>query len=810
MTAEDIANGIVYSDNFDILLEVPNQESIRISNLTTLIYGTSETDYAFRKSANTLRSFSFMDNPILKIIGGYAFYQCTLLESVDLSSCSHLETIETYAFGGCKNVQTLLLPKQKLSTLGKRSFQEIAAKTVTIPCSITNMNSAFTNSLLEEVIFEEGSSLASIGWGTFSYTKIHNFTIPASVNGISGSAFQCTEMRYINVDERNKNFVVVENALYNKDMTSLIFYPMLCNDTITIPETVTMILDSVFYSSSLQAINLPSHLQTFKSFAFAKSSIRTIFIPRSVSSIEDSAFSDSNLEEVVFEEPSIITKIPDSCFFHCLSLKKVILPSTITEIGGGAFTRCSEDITITFAEGTTLRFDQMNSLILSDNDKILSCYVKINDKSEISIPEPVETIKKSCFDSQKHITKIIFLGNNLKTIEEKAFYSLSSLTDLVLPSSVQYIGSSAFSMSGITSIKLSHVTLDSYTFSSCVELETVEINETSLIPQFCFASCKQLKSIVIRKNLGSISKSGFSGCSKLTSFNEELCPSTKKRSKNIFYVPITLTSIGENAFKSVCIDQVIYEDGSLVEEVGNFSFYMSKITSIELPSSIKIIGVEAFAYTNLISFTVPQEVTLIDRKCFSFCTQLESFNIDSDCCLSDFGESVFISCTKLKEIRCQSKNFIVLNDALYDKNLTKLIIYPPASPHTLFSLPQSVKTISISSFYGASKLKSIHIPDDSVIIIGANAFENCKNLQTITLPASINTIGANAFKGCQKIQCGQIVDLKADLIQSLLESAHFPKRGLKSCFAISCHQLNPLIARHFIHVSFLLLGFNSQ
>ena len=44
MTDEDIAKGIVYSSNFDTLIKVPNQTTIRISNLTKAIYGSSEAD----------------------------------------------------------------------------------------------------------------------------------------------------------------------------------------------------------------------------------------------------------------------------------------------------------------------------------------------------------------------------------------------------------------------------------------------------------------------------------------------------------------------------------------------------------------------------------------------------------------------------------------------------------------------------------------------------------------------------------------------------------------------------------------------
>ena len=39
-----------------------------------------------------------------------------------------------------------------------------------------------------------------------------------------------------------------------------------------------------------------------------------------------------------------------------------------------------------------------------------------------------------------------------------------------------------------------------------------------------------------------------------------------------------------------------------------------------------------------------------------------------------------------------------------------------------------------------------------VTTIGASAFQNCTNLQTVTLPSSITTIGTSAFEGCSNLQ----------------------------------------------------------
>ena len=47
------------------------------------------------------------------------------------------------------------------------------------------------------------------------------------------------------------------------------------------------------------------------------------------------------LKEVVFEEGSRLTRIPESTFYECISLKEIHLPESIESIGSGAFGECS-------------------------------------------------------------------------------------------------------------------------------------------------------------------------------------------------------------------------------------------------------------------------------------------------------------------------------------------------------------------------------------------------------------------------------------------------------------------------------------
>ena len=70
-------------------------------------------------------------------------------------------------------------------------------------------------------------------------------------------------------------------------------------------------------------------------------SIKTIIIGSSVQTIGMWSFAEChNLEEILFEEPCQIKKLEHGCFDSCSNLKKIDLPSSIEEIDRYAFVYC--------------------------------------------------------------------------------------------------------------------------------------------------------------------------------------------------------------------------------------------------------------------------------------------------------------------------------------------------------------------------------------------------------------------------------------------------------------------------------------
>ena len=66
---------------------------------------------------------------------------------------------------------------------------------------------------------------------------------------------------------------------------------------------------------------------------------------------------------------------------------------------------------------------------------------------------------------------------------------------------------------------------------------------------------------------------------------------------------------------------------------------------------------------------------------------------------------------------------------------------------TSISIPGSIVTIGVGAFAGCSSLQSINIPE-GVTTIEIGAFENCSALQTASLPQSLSDLGNRAFSEC--------------------------------------------------------------
>lgn len=190
---------------------------------------------------------------------------------------------------------------------------------------------------------------------------------------------------------------------------------------------------------------------------------------------------------------------------------------------------------------------------------------------------------------------------------------------------------------------------------------------------------------------------------------------------------------------------IISGTGKIYDEFIDFN--ESDIQSVVIKNGVTGIGSYAFARCHDInSVSLPETLTSINDGAFFYCDSLESIIIPSK--VESIGNKVFQWCDSLIYISVNSNNetFSSENGILFNKNKTKIVVYPDGKTSTTYTIPNSVTHIGDYAFCD-SNLKKVTI-SGNVVNIGYNAFGNCTSLKDITIPGSVKNIGAFAFSGC--------------------------------------------------------------
>ena len=169
------------------------------------------------------------------------------------------------------------------------------------------------------------------------------------------------------------------------------------------------------------------------------------------------------------------------------------------------------------------------------------------------------------------------------------------------------------------------------------------------------------------------------------------------------------------------------------------------IPSVIAGKTVTAIGVWAFENcVSLTRITIPDSVTIIGDRAFTFCSSLTNAVIGNG--VTDIGAYAFVDCTSLNGITIPD-SVITLGDEAFT-NCTSL---------TNATIGNGVTNIGYCTFTDCSSLTRITIPDN-VAAIGAGAFAGCSSLTDATLGNSLTNIGYYAFAGCSNLICITIPD----------------------------------------------------
>lgn len=696
----------------------------------------------------------------VKGIGKGAFIGGTNIDRVDMADS--IEYIRDYAFESCESLYTVIF-SASLKTIGTYAFAYCYALTsVYFPDSLREIGRRAFDSCydLKEVRFNEG--LLSIGDTAFFQCPIDYVLLPQGIEFIGQSAFN--EVGYVYIREESKpegwEWDPLGNAVWNPNLEEIVIENGFHFGIYYEDGKPYAIL--YHYDGDAGYLSLPGQVACDSAFDAA------------LVEIYQSVFESCNtLLQVSI--PDSVTVIGKHAFGYCTQLNFVKLPKNLTEIPAGCFSNCPELTNISFPEG----------LQAIGQDAFSGC-VKLSD---LRLPSTLTSIGGYAFLGCSSLTSLI-LPNGLLTIGEYAFYSTDMLY-VFIPESVANIGSGALSSRylfceaaskpegwalvfyyGDAYTRYGTPHFDEFLFVDDVDiLYGIRTNEEGLLEAEILAYFGEGTSITLS---GTVETD--SGEATVTSIGDHAFNST---SITEIVIPDTVLTIGYAAFAN-CFYLLRVDMGKGVKTIGGSAFLdCLSLNTMIFSTSLETIGEYAFSGCSSLPkyLILPDSLVSIGGYAFYSCDQLMAVFLSEN--VEQIGEAAFNPSDPVLFLSASESDapagayyqtvFDFNPIAIFEKdgflyavleNLNGLeyaqIIRYLADDEEILVLPETVeyegKTLGVYSigefaFYDCYSLRHV-VCSSSISEIRDYAFYNCSSLSSIDL-GSVQTIGNYVFEATQ-------------------------------------------------------------
>ena len=481
---------------------------------------------------------------------------------------------------------------------------------------------------------------------------------------------------------------------------------------------------------------------------FKGDTITSLTLPETVLELRSNAVSScEKLTSVTL--PQSLVVINRMNFFSCNALSEITIPASVRYIGDTSFRFCDALRKITF-EGVCPAID-------------MDCFSVLPDDAVAYVPDDQLEAYTAAFENAGSTVSVQPSGKNAVLVENNGYVEEEFDFDASTGTITSYNGYATY----------------------LAIPETIGGAPVKAIGPEAFARHAYLAFLELPEGLESIGDSAFYNCETLGRVR----------------FPSTLKTIGSNAFYNAYKSSVL--ELTSVESIDDYAFYFAGLKgSLELPEGLKSIGENAFeACTNMgANLYLPSTLESIGSNAFKGDYNIQYIVLESPTAPM-LGENVFAGCDYLYDIdlnahgtRQEMQQWQAYVDALglpcrvwraqdptaqspekgayqYENRVlteytgTKTRIHPHLTVSKepvvglgdgVFKDSQTIEyfsvahndeftTIGAESFMNSS-LREVDL-FDSVTTIGARAFANCAQLETLTLPDSLTTIGEGALDG---------------------------------------------------------------
>lgn len=470
-------------------------------------------------------------------------------------------------------------------------------------------------------------------------------------------------------------------------------------------------------------------------------------------------FNIDDVQKIVVEEG--ITKLGEWTFAFFHNVQTVRLPSTLTNLGGGAFLDNTNLTQIIIPENVdtmkaatcisenSIYGDNIDYGAFSGCTNLTTVYWNVRGTTNGNIIQPLMGLED--------VTTKIVLGETVEHIPEMLCVNFKKINgELVVAKNVKTIGYAAFAgCSGINKITILADSLETKPtpFRSPGPPFSYAITNNHGAP---FAMCSKNMEIFIGKDVQYIGEYMFSNYDKTGHMNKA----------QEFYYDIEKNDYVDSV-------HVTFEAGSTLKAIGRYAFAGVKgLDSFELPATIRTIMPFAFYDTDLKSVTIPDSLEEIGGNAFGSCPELSNIQYNAinativSANYSDtrysynpwryYFQSPFINCSKQlnivigKDVK-NIPSFMFMGGAriaTYDNNAWSYTLsIQPRTDIKNITLEENnnLKDIASYAFAGCSAITDFDFSQTTSI--GEYAFAQT-GFKKVTIPKNISYLYPYAFDHC--------------------------------------------------------------
>ena len=407
--------------------------------------------------------------------------------------------------------------------------------------------------------------------------------------------------------------------------------------------TVTSIADNGFDSYRIKDITIPDSVKFIGSYAFLHAGLNaTITIPGGVN-LCVKAFYGSQFKSVILNDG--IEEIPYECFYNCTHLSNVTMPDSVKYIEDKAFAGCKSLKNITNVSRTDKKITLSNNLLRVDKNAFSDSDPELYDEKDgvlyvdtwaVGVKDKTVLEKVEIKDGTVGLSDELFYINNNDYSQETNLKC--SIESVYLPSSVKYIGRSAF--------------------ADCERLIRVDGGIGVLyFSDYSFENCTSLTSIVLHEKVKSLGIHTFYGCKQLTSLSimgDKLMFS----GESFAYCPISNISVNPNHIQFCVENNCLIDYGNCTIVIGNRTGIIPDACEHVLTyknGMHHIAEIGEYAFSGRVTFSsinIPESISIIDKYAFADCKNLETVILPTSTGDNQYriNEGAFYECSKLTKI----------------------------------------------------------------------------------------------------------------------------------------------------------------